>query len=129
MGVLWEYYGTIMVLLWYYLGTIMGLSWDYYGTILELLRYYQGTSQVIACCPEVPYAGPHLDWGGTRAGKIGRTGSSVSVEGAGSVPPVHTSSVKVRRQVFEVSKNRRPKAYPLAHPLNRGRSKPCSTAR
>jgi len=50
---------------------------------------------------EVPHAGAHYDWGSTRAGKIGTAGSLVLIEGTAPVPPVHTSSVKVRQQVLK----------------------------
>ena len=43
---------------------------------------------------EIPYAGLHYDWGGTRAGRIGATVSFVSVEGAAAVPQLHTSAVQ-----------------------------------
>jgi len=79
--------------------------------------------------PAVPHGGSHGEWGCPHAGKIGGQVLSWQSRAPPPVAPVHTSSVKVRRQVFEVSKNRRPKAGSWAHPLNRGRSKPCSTAR
>jgi amidohydrolase len=63
--------------------------------------------KVQAIFAEIPHAGARYDCGGTGAGRIGTTSSFVSVGGATPVPSVHTSSAKVRRQVFEVSKNTR----------------------
>jgi hypothetical protein len=64
-----------------------------------------------------------------RAEKNGTIAASELLESAAPVSPVHISCVKVRQQVLKVTKNRRPKASCCAHPLKRGRSSPCSTAR
>jgi hypothetical protein len=82
-------------------------QWDWFPKAPYLLQYvsngnyYARTKVKGKVIPEVPHAGAHYDWGSTRAGKIGTAGSLVLIEGTAPVPPVHTSSVKVRQQVLK----------------------------